>query len=331
MHGFEKKNKSFKIIFNLIVLTFITLIISVLFLKFGGQNLSYGKLFSKENSALVLHLRLPRILADFMVGSSLSIVGFSFQTIVRNPLADPYLFGISGAAALGYILGTIFFGHFIFGSYIISIALSFVTILFIFFINSKKSSGDFSSFILTGVAVSFFFSAIITIISVFLSDKFAKNILLWFMGNTTGLTLNESTISLTLIVILAGILFFDIDKLNICRMGESFAQTTGINIKNLIYRQYFIGSIITVIVVSKCGAIGFVGLVMPHIVRMLFKTDFATQYLLTFFIGGNLLVILDTIVKSVFYPNEIPVGVITALIGSPFLIILLKGKKNDFG
>jgi iron complex transport system permease protein len=330
MFGFEKKNKNYKrlIIFSILIIT--SLFISIFSLKFGGEILQLKNLFTKENQMLTIHLRMPRIITDFMVGSSLSIVGFSFQTIVRNPLADPYLFGISGAAALGYILGVIFLGNLFLGPYLLSISLSVITIFLVFFI-SNKNHNEFSNLILIGVAISFFFSSIITVISVFLSDKFVKNILLWFMGDTTSLTLNESLISVTISIILSFIIFLDVDKLNICRMGESFAQTTGINVKNLIYRQYIIGSLITAIVVSKCGAIGFVGLAVPHIVRLIFKTNFRLQFILTFFIGGNLLVLLDTYIKTVFYPVEIPIGVITALLGSPFLIILLKGKKNDFG
>ncbi len=329
MHGLKKKDKRIKLIYHVSVLIIITLINIITSLKFGGHTVSFKSIFNQENTALILHLRLPRIISDFTAGAALSIVGFSFQTIVRNPLADPYLFGISGAAALGYILGTIFLGNLIFGSYILSFILSFITIIFVFFINRSKSN-NFSGLILTGVAISFFYSSIVTVISVFLSDKFVKNILLWFMGNTTGLTLNESLVSLLSVTLLSAILFLDVDKLNICRLGESFAQTTGINVKNLIYRQYVIGSIIVVIVVSKCGAIGFIGLAIPHIVRMLFKTDFTLQLLLSFFAGGNLLILLDTLTKFIFYPVEIPVGVVTALLGSPFLIFLLKRKSNDY-
>jgi iron complex transport system permease protein len=329
MYGLEKKSKIYGIILLSISLIFFSILSIIFSLKFGGETYNLKQIFSQENKMLITHLRIPRLLADFMVGGGLSIVGFSFQTIVRNPLADPYLFGISGAAALGYILGIIFLGNFIFGSYLLSIILSVSTIFFVFYINSRKNSGEFSGLILTGVAVSFFFSSIITIMSVFLSDRFVKNILLWFMGNTTGISLNESIISLVLVLILSIILFLDVDKLNLCKLGESFAQTTGVNVKSLIYRQYIIGSAITVIIVSKCGAIGFVGLVIPHIVRLLFKVDFTKQYLISFFLGGNLIIILDTLVKSIFYPVEIPVGVVTALIGSPFLIMLLKGNKSD--
>ncbi|KAA0257033.1 iron ABC transporter permease [Deferribacter autotrophicus] len=329
MHRFEGKIKRFKLTFFALIFIFITLIIILISLKYGGNLLKIKEIFQEENKLLIFHLRLPRILADFMVGAGLSVVGFSFQTIVRNPLADPYLFGISGAAAFGYIFGVIFFGNFIVGSYLLSIIISITTVIFVLYLGTKKHEIGISSLILTGVAVSFFFSAVIAVMSVFLSDRFVKNILLWYMGNTGGLTLNESVFSLFIIVLLSFFMFLDMDKLNICRIGESFAQTTGVDVRNLIYRQYILGSMITVAVVSKCGAIGFVGLVMPHIVRLIMKTDYKMQYLMTFFIGGNMLIVLDTVIKTIFYPVEIPVGVITALLGSPFLIILLRKHRSD--
>ncbi|MGA1847094.1 FecCD family ABC transporter permease [Deferribacter abyssi] len=329
MYRFEKETKKFKISVYFFLFILITLLNISVSLKYGGNLLKIKEIFRPENKLLIFHLRLPRILADFMVGTGLSVVGFSFQTIVRNPLADPYLFGVSGAAAFGYIFGVIFFSNFIFGSYLLSIIASVITVFFVLYIGTKQYEIGISNLILTGVAVSFFYSAVIAIMSVFLSDRFVKNILLWYMGNTGGITLNESIVSLLIVVVLSFIIFLDMDRLNICRIGESFAQTTGVNVKNLVLRQYILGSMITVVIVSKCGAIGFVGLVIPHIVRLIIKADYKIQYLMTFFIGGNILVFLDTAVKTVFYPIEIPVGVITALLGSPFLIILLRKYKRD--
>ncbi len=321
MFGFEKKN-----LLLIFFLFFLSLFIGLFALKFGGETISFKGLFASGNRLLVVHLRLPRILADFMVGAGLSVVGLSFQTLVRNPLAEPYLFGIAGAAALGYILGSIFLSGFY--SYILSFALSVFTVFFVMFFALKDREYAPSAMILTGVAIGFFYSAIISVMSIFLSSRFVKNIFLWYLGDTTGLTLNSAIISLLIVVGLSVVMFFDSEKLNIYGIGEEFAQTSGVNIKSLIYRQYILGSLITAIVVSKCGAIGFVGLIVPHIVKMIFGRDNKINFILTFFSGGMFIIIVDTAVKSLVYPMEVPIGVITAIIGSPFLILLMRKFRH---
>ncbi len=317
MFGFEKKN-----LLLIFFLFFLSLFVGLFSLRYGGKTIPFYDLFTHQNSLLVVHLRLPRILADFMVGAGLSIVGLSFQTLVRNPLAEPYLFGISGAAALGYVLGSIFLSGVY--SYALSFLLSVFTVFFVMFFALKDRENAPSSMVLTGVAVGFFYSSIISVMSIFLSSRFVKNIFLWYLGDTTGLTLNSAIISLFVVTFLSALMFFDAEKLNIYGVGEEFAQTSGVNIKSLIYRQYVLGSLITAVVVSKCGAIGFVGLIVPHIVKTLFGKDNKLNFALTFFLGGMFLIIVDTLIKSIVYPMEIPIGVITAMIGSPFLILLMR-------
>ena len=303
------------------LLLFISFFIGVEALRFGGRTLAMGELFSPSNRLLVLHLRLPRVIADFMVGAGLSVVGLSFQTIVRNPLAEPYLFGVSGAAALGYVLGSLFLGAM--PSYILSFVFSLLTVLFVVFFGLKTTRSA-SGMVLTGVAVGFFYSSIISIMSVFLSARFVKNIFLWYLGDTTSLTLENAVVSFLLVCMLSLFVFIDLERFEIYRVGEEFAATSGMNVTSFIYRQYIIGSLITSIIVSNCGAIGFVGLIMPHLVKLIFGESNRMNMLLTFFLGGNFMVLVDTLVKTLIYPMEIPVGVVTALIGSPFLVLLMR-------
>ncbi len=304
-----------------VLLLFISIFIGVEALRFGGETLSFGALFSSSYRLLVLHLRLPRVIADFMVGAGLSVVGLSFQTIVRNPLAEPYLFGVSGAAALGYVLGYMFLGSV--PSYILSFAFSIFTVLFVVFFG-LRSARSASGMVLTGVAVGFFYSSIISIMSVFLSSRFVKNIFLWYLGDTTSLTLENAVVSFSLVSILSLLVLIDTERFDIYRVGEEFASTSGMNVTSFIYRQYIIGSLITAIIVSNCGAIGFVGLIMPHLVKLIFGESNRMNMILTFFLGGNFMIVVDTLIKTLIYPMEIPVGVITALIGSPFLILLMR-------
>ncbi len=316
MHGFKKKDKV-----ALIALSVASILVPILALRYGGRILSLEGLFDPANRLLVLHLRLPRILADYMVGAGLSVVGMSFQTLVRNPLADPYLFGISSAAAFGYIVGSIFFAPVY--AYILSFAMALMSVLFVVFFGIKSEESS-SGMVLTGVAISFFFSSIISIMSVFLSSRFVKNIFLWYLGDTTSLTLNAALISFAFVVLLSLLVMVDIERFEIYRVGEDLALSSGVDTSMFLLRQYVLGSLITSIIVSQCGAIGFVGLIMPHFVKIVFGESGEYNLALSFTSGGLFMVIVDTTLKSILYPMEIPVGVITALIGSPFLILLLR-------
>ncbi len=316
MSGFKKQDTLI-----VVLLIALSIFVAVEALRFGGKTLSIYDVFSRNNRLLVMYLRLPRIMADFMVGAGLSVVGFSFQVVVRNPLAEPYLFGISGAAALGYIIGSVFLGAGF--SYILSFIFSIFTVLFVVFFG-MRAARNATGMILTGVAVGFFYSSIISIMSVFLSSRFVKNIFLWYLGDTTSLTLYTSSVSLAAVCALFLLMLLDVRRFDLYRVGDEFALSSGMNVNSFVYRQYILGSLITTIVVSGCGAIGFVGLIMPHIVRLIFGENNRMNVPLVFFLGGNFMVVVDTIVKSILYPVEIPVGVVTALIGSPFLVLLMR-------
>lgn len=270
-----------------------------------------------------MQLRLPRILADFMLGGGLAATGLAFQTSFRNPLAEPFLLGVSGGAAIGVVLYYMFIPDFIFAKQILSFGFAMSSVWFIYSISSRFRNNNLGILLLAGIGLNFFYSSMITIAHSVMSEKFSKNILLWYFGNTSNTSLEVSALALLVIIILVVILYLDAARLNIYRLGDDVAINSGINVNNLLKRVFVIGSLITAITVSLCGTIGFVGMVIPHISRFIFGSDHRINMIGSFFTGGIALVIIDTFFKTIFFPFEVPLGAITALTGTPIFIYLL--------
>lgn len=294
-------------------------------LSFGGKLINPLDFFSSEASVF-MSLRLPRILADFMVGAGLSIVGCSFQTFFRNPLADPFILGIAGAAAVG-VAFSLFLGiSGFFPTQILSLVFALATIFFVYWAAGGLSSVTANSLILVGVGLNFFFTSIITFFNAVFSESFTKDLLMWYLGSTVFLDLNVVLISLVIVVILSLILYMQSGKLNVYLLGESFAANSGVSIKQFSLIIYVTGSLITSVSVALCGAIGFVGIIIPHIVKIIAGLDHRLNMIICFFVGGSFVVIIDTFFKTVFFPYEVPIGAVTAIIGTPFFIYILRRR-----
>ena len=311
----------FKLLLFLLLLFVLTLFI---LLSFGGNNVSFIDFFQPESRILLFEIRLPRLLADFMVGASLSIVGLTFQTFFRNPLADPYILGISGAAAFGVVLSLLMGFDSVIYRQFLSFVLALATIFIIYRLSGGINKITINALILIGVGINFFFASIITFFSSVMSDKFTKNILLWYMGDTTLLNPFTVVIILFIVVLFSFILYLESPRLNIYLLGDEITINSGINLKKLSMRIYILGSIITALTVSLCGAIGFIGIIVPHIVKMVFGMDHRINMLSAFFLGGIFVMVVDTLFKVMFYPFEIPLGAITAIIGTPVFIYLVR-------
>jgi len=307
----------FSLLFSITVLS--------LSLSFGGKFINPFEFFSSEN-AVFMSLRLPRIMADFMVGAGLSIVGCSFQTYFRNPLADPFILGIAGAAAVGVAV-SLFLGisGFI-PTQILSLSFALATILFVYWAAGGLTSVTANSLILVGVGLNFFFTSIITFFNSVLSENFTKDLLMWYLGSTVFLDIDLVLISLLLVILLSSILYMQSGKLNVYLLGEAFAINSGVDIRKFSVIIYVGGSLITSVIVAMCGAIGFVGIIIPHIVKIIFGLDHRINMILCFFIGGSFVVVIDTFFKTVFFPYEVPIGAVTAIIGTPFFIYILRRR-----
>lgn len=283
-------------------------------------------------STIILQVRLPRIVLAFFVGMALSVAGAVFQSLLRNPLAEPHLIGVSSGAALGSVIATVCFSSFgfaqVIGIPLASFCGALCALALIYCISMRKGALSVYTLLLVGVILnSFFVSVIIFMQSIVSADQLAS-IFSWLLGSLA--FVDTKMIGIVVCVVIAGtiLLFTQSAYLNILSLGEQRAQSLGVNVEVTKIISYIGGAIITGVVVSVSGLIGFVGLVVPHIARMLFGPDHRIVIPSSACIGGMLLVIADTVARTIIAPQEIPVGVVTSFLGAPFFIILLKRKES---
>ena len=288
---------------------------------------------SEANQLIIFKVRMPRIIMAGIVGVGLSVVGASFQSLFKNPMADPYVLGISSGTALGAAIAMIFKVS----SPVAS--LSFVTVAaflgaalttsFVYNIAQVKGKVTITNLLLAGCSVSFFATALISIIMVFNQNEVNK-IVFWMMGSLSASSWNNIYIAAPVVLIGSGIIFFFYRDLNIMLMGEEDAVTLGVETELIKKIIVIVSSLIIAVCVSFSGIIGFVGFIIPHIVRILFGPN--NKVLIPFSAVGGAIFLLfsDTIARTVAAPAELPVGAITALIGAPFFIhLLIKMKKRS--
>ncbi len=331
-----------KLILMIIWGSFSIVIINFICLNFGVVSIHPKEIFSllwgnsldKTNSLIIWQLRFPRIIMASLTGIALSTVGGAFQGILRNPLADPYILGVSAGAALGACLA-IFLQYatgYFFAPYIPLFALTgaMLSIYLVYMTAKVRYRLPLEGLLLSGVTITFLFSAIITIL-IALSEKGLHSMVFWLMGDLS--TANWNKITIVTFPVIVGCLtffFFSLD-LNALSLGEEEALHLGVNIKKLRLRIFIIGSIIIASVVSFTGLIGFVGLVVPHIARLLVGPDHRVMLPTSALLGAIFLPLCDTLARTIIAPSEIPIGAITALIGAPVFIHLLRRKSTKNG
>ncbi len=297
----------------------------------GFRNVIDVSQFAGPDWTVMWSVRLPRIFVALLVGGILSIVGAAFQSIFRNPLADPHILGISSGAALGAtiamlvpalssiaipFLGLGSTGVFAFGGALLTV--------FIVYQVARIGGGRQStlSVLLTGVAISTLFSSIISLLMTFNHDQIGK-VYMWTMGSFNSASWSRARFVLFFAVAGLIILWVFAQKLNIMLMGEEDAECLGINTRRLRNGIIVLCSILVAGAVSVSGIIGFVGLMIPHCVRMVCGEDLRKIIPYGFFLGASFLVVCDTLARTIAAPTEIPVGIITAICGAPYFIYLV--------
>lgn len=290
---------------------------------------------SPIESEVVLNVRLPRILAAAFVGVALACSGVVLQGLLRNPMADPYVLGISAGASLGASIAIAFGFGISFLGFLYSVPLlAFIgalgTILLVYTISKRSVGISMLTMLLIGVAINSFFSAIVALVKITVSEAL-HGIVFWILGS-----LQVSGWSHVLVVtplVLAGTVvtcFYGRD-LNIISFGEAQAQHLGVDIEGVKKKLLICASLITAAAVSISGIIGFIGLIVPHITRILVGPDHRILIPSSALAGAVILILCDTVARTVMSPAEIPVGIITALLGCPFFIYLLLRKRASFG
>jgi iron complex transport system permease protein len=284
----------------------------------AGENIDYE---------IFVGVRLPRVILAALVGAALACSGVVLQAILRNPLADPYILGISSGAGLGVIIAILSGVSFSFwgGSPIAAFAFTgaTITVWLVWYIGHFTGKSQVTGLLLAGVVINAFFSAVIMFLTSIARSQELRSTVLWLMGNITEKDFSELRVSA--VCILGGIigLFTISHKLNILTFGEEEAKALGVDTGQSKVVAFGLAAFITAVAVGLSGLIGFVGLIIPHGVRLVFGPDHRQLLPLSAIIGSIFLIIADTIARVIVAPAQLPVGVITAITGGPFFLILL--------
>lgn len=315
-------------------------VISFLSLCIGSGGFYFKKLMftlpakGSAEYAILFDIRLPRIILGFAVGGALSLAGVLLQGMFRNPLVEPYTLGISGGAALGVALSIIFKTAKHFGVVFMPLAGflgAIVVITLLYSLSVKKRILKMYELLLCGVMLSFICSSFLMLIMAVSKVTDLHGIVFWMMGS-----LEEPNTVLVWATVVASILgllvsyFFCFD-LNALLLGEEEALHLGVNIERTKKFIFITASLLTGISVSVAGIIGFVGLLIPHLVRMFVGNDYRILNIASFLLGGAFLILCDTLARVIISPLELPVGVITGILGGSLFIYTILKKKLIFG
>lgn len=284
--------------------------------------------------SIIFDIRLPRIILGLAVGSALSIAGVVLQGMFRNPLVEPYTLGISGGAALGVCLNIVLGLNRMGG--ILSIPASgflgaIIVIMIVYSLSTRRGILRIQGLLLTGVMISFISSSLIMLIMAVSRTEDLHGIIFWIMGS-----LEEPNLALIRIIVLISILGLFISylfatKLNALALGEEEALHLGVNVEKTKRWLFILASLLTGCAVSVAGVIGFVGLVVPHFMRMFVGGDHRILLITSALAGGAFLVLCDTLARTIISPLELPVGVITGIIGGAIFVYFLSKKQVVLG
>jgi iron complex transport system permease protein len=279
---------------------------------------------------IVLRIRLPRILLAGLVGFSLSLGGVIFQALLRNPLADPFILGVSSGSAFGAVLG-IFLGFtFSLGIPLMSFGGALLSIYLVLSLGTRKMGMESSTILLTGVILNAFFTAIIMFFISTISDTRLHTMLFWLYGDLSQSRYGPLLILVPVLILASLILYGFAKDLNLITAGEETAFQLGAEVERTKKFCLFLVSLVIGLVVSFSGLIGFVGLIIPHLGRMAFGSDHRLLIPVASLAGAVFLIAADTLARILISPSELPVGVITAFMGAPFFIYLLKKKGSQW-
>jgi iron complex transport system permease protein len=277
---------------------------------------------------VIVNLRLPRILAAVLVGSSLATSGAAYQGIFKNPLASPDVLGASAGAAFGASLAIYFsFSHY--GIQLMAFTFGIVSVLLAFTISQRIRTDSAVALVLTGMLVGTLFSSAISLIK-YVADPFDKlpAITFWLMGSLSGMSIRSVKFACIPIFISLTVLYFMRWQINVLSLGDEEAKTLGVNTERLRLIIIICSTILTATSVCISGVIGWIGLVIPNLARLLVGSNYVNLLPATIVMGGTFLLGVDSISRGLF-PVEVPLGILTAFIGAPFFIILLyKGWRE---
>ena len=283
---------------------------------------------SETERTIILSLRLPRAILAGFVGAGLSISGVTFQALLRNPLADPYILGVSSGAAVGAIIAILLgLSTSSLGLPLASFLGALLTILVVFYFGRQDGKIHPNTLLLAGVIIGSFLSALIMFFISISQKEELHTIIFWLMGYFSFSSGRAILVIFPYVLLGIFLLYLRSRHLNLILSGEENAVQLGVDVERLKLVSYVSASLITAASVSVCGLIGFVGLIIPHSMRLIFGPDHRLLIPSAALVGASFLIASDTFARTFLAPTELPVGVITAAFGGPFFIYLLKTRK----
>jgi iron complex transport system permease protein len=324
---------------SLVFLFFLSLSVGAYPMSFQSAISSFFQLLTNggnplnTNDNIILNSRLPRTLAVIAVGIGLSVAGAAMQAIIRNPLVDPYITGVSSGASLGAMLAIL--------AGVSIVQLSFYTVPIAAFIGallafaftmalSEASGGKPISFVLAGVMIGIGLASFSNILMVLNPEKL-KGILFWMFGSFQAVTMDQAWFILLPTILIVGIVLLYARELNVVLLGEEQANQLGLNVTNFKRLMMVLTSVLTGICVAFTGVIAFLGLIIPHTARMIVGNDHRLLLPASVVLGANVLLVADIVARSVIMPIELPIGAIISLIGVPFFAYLLIRRGKEYG
>jgi iron complex transport system permease protein len=291
----------------------------------GSSNLATSEI-------IMVQIRFPRVLMGFLVGASLAAVGVTLQALLRNPLADPYVLGVSSGSALGVSVA-ILFGI---GSTFMLLPIlplfgfagGLLALVLIYRLAQSKGRLPVHSLLLAGVILNAILTAFIMFITSIMEPNRSAGLMAWLMGSLTAPGYPALGVFSMYVVFVVGVLMHKAQSLNVLTLGEETARSLGVETEGVKKQLFVLTALLTGAIVSVSGMIGFVGMVVPHAVRLLIGSDHRLLLPASALVGGMFLTLADTIARTIMAPAEIPVGIVTALAGGPFFLYLLLWRKD---
>ncbi len=333
----KKRPAKIQMIFIALIAGSIAAFVCAFFVGSSGFSIAeFGKILDGTASSTVynifMNIRLPRAIGAFFVGAALAVSGCCLQGVFKNPMADPFVLGVSSGSALGatiamtFAAGTSFFGV---GTVAVcSFAGALLAIFMVYSISKIRGKVSTFSLLLSGFAMSAMLSALIYLIMLLNRDKM-ESVIMWNMGSLANMSWEKIYIALPVILACSTILMFYAKPLNIMLNGDEVSQSLGVDTHKTRRNMLIITSLLAAVAVSISGIIGFVGLMVPHLLRMICGPDHKKLLPLCFVGGGMYLLLCDIIARVALSGQELPVGIVTSILGVPFFIFLLRrGRKG---
>jgi iron complex transport system permease protein len=293
----------------------------------GSERLPLFDLNEQQRSIL-FDIRLPRILLGACVGASLAIAGAGLQALLRNPLAEPYLLGVSNGAALGTMLAFVLFERFEWSRPLLALAGAAIASAAVYQMARSRTGMNVERLVLSGVIVTTFLSSIIVMLTTVLDAARLRSFTFWLLGDLSQATRNGVYLTLVAAIIGTVLLTWQARALNLMMVGERDAFDFGVEVGRVRLLVFGAASLVVGVAVAASGSVGYVGLIVPHLVRLSVGSDNRLVVPFSAIAGAIFVVLADTIARTVIAPRELPVGAVTALVGAPMFIYLLLRKGS---